>query len=119
MSVSLGFGCCACLMRKHPCPLAKPGVAQSKGVWQGGGTPGLDKRSAEGWGNPARRRRFTLARREGQRPLEETVFLLWSREQQRLFESGSGACERLTWRRFGKSPSDRSTRQYLRSTFEF
>src|SRR5437867_12746334 len=67
----------------HPCPLAKPGIAKSKGVLQGGGSPGLHKRSAESWGNPARRRSFTLARREGRRPLAELGFSSCERERQR------------------------------------
>jgi hypothetical protein len=36
----------------------------------GGGSPSLHKRSAESRGNPAPRQSFTLARREGQSPLE-------------------------------------------------
>ena len=62
----------AVLMHMHRCPSARSGVAKRKGAWPGGGSPGLHKRSAESRGNPATRRSFTLARREGQSPLEHS-----------------------------------------------
>ena len=61
-----------------PLPVGETGEVKRKGSMKGGGSPGLHKpmlfMGAEGWGYPSSGRSFTLALRQGQRPLAALFF---------------------------------------------
>ncbi len=63
-----------CLKSAHaPLPVGETGEVKRKGSMKGGESPNLHKpmlfMGAEGWGYPSSRQSFTLALRQGQRPL--------------------------------------------------
>src|ERR1035438_857943 len=95
-------------MKMQPCPSARSGVAERRGARWEGNHPGCTSRSFRrgSLGKPTVRRSFTLAWREGQRPLVFGVFELVffrERDRYRMAETtGSGKIGRAAGRGRGE-----------------
>ena len=98
--------------RMAPARWRNPGYQSARAIRPRGGSPGLHKRSAEGWGNGAGQRSFTLARARGDplgkgRQEEKTRTVCWSHGALRICRYKRTVCNTVRATQMGPSPDGR------------